>query len=221
MSQNFAGISGGYNSEAIFKYRDENMCSKWKNIVEKEFMGCSVKGITNQNGNYRFTGTTKNYLNILTRSLDVYLQYWAPNKPDRRNSFNGSGLPFPSEEVAFDNTSNKGVIRILGGEFTFHLDYPNSYYSHMGKKLNPPLVKFRFCDSSGRQLTDIHTIILGHSIPFRSLSFPNKRWTDGPMFYNNTEMPPCRSQSQILMDSAYPEKTMEEPSNFWGTKPPL
>ena len=222
MSSNaFSGYNKGYDSDAIFKHRDENMCSEWRNVVQQEFLSCSIKASANKTGNYVFNGALKDYLSTMARSYDVYLQYWAPNKTDRRYSFNGSGLPFPNEEVAFQDTSNKGVIRVLGGQFQFNLEYPNSYYSQMGKKLNPPLVKFRFCDSNGKALTDVHTVILGHSIPFRSLNWTKKRnFNDGPLFYYNPEMPQCRNQYQILYDSRYPDETLRVPANFWGTKPP-
>jgi len=218
----FAGISFGYDSDAVFKYRDENMCSKWKDVEHKEFLMCSVKASMNQNGNYVFKGKTKNYLNTMTTFQPVFIQYWAPNKSTRGYSFNGSGLPFPNEEIAFEGTTNKGVSKVFGADFNFGLDYPNSYYTQMGKKLNPPSVKFRFCDSNGTSMSKVYTIELGHSIPYRSLNFPKKRdWNIGPLFYQNKDMPECRNQFQILMESQYPGKGGKEASNFWGMKPPM
>ncbi len=217
----FAGVSFGYNSDAVFKYRDEKMCSKWNNCVDNNFLMCHVEAITNQNGNYVFKGNIKSYLGALANIQDVYIQYWAPNKPTRGYSFNGSGLPFANEEMAYQDTDNKGVAKVAGGQFIFNLDYPNSYYTQMGRKLNPPQVKFRFCDSKGKSMSKVYTVPLGHSIPFRSLNETKKRdWSKGPLFYSNPDMPPCRTQFQILVDSRYPDQTMKEPANFWGTKPP-
>ncbi len=218
----FAGISFGYDSDAIFKYRNEYMCSKWKECAHQEFMLCGIKAMVNKNGNYNFKGHTKNYLDALGKLQGIYIQYWAPNKPTRGYSFSGSGLPFPNEEIAYEDTINKGVIKVLQGEFNFHLDYPNSYYSQMGKKLNPPQVKFRFCDGQGKIMSKIYTVILGNSIPFRSLNWPKKRnWNIGPLFYENKDMPVCRTQFQRVIESRYPEDTLKEPANFWGKAVPM
>lgn len=221
----FASISFGYDADAVFKYRDENMCSKWKNTFEKDFLMCKVKASANQNGNYIVSGNTKNFLNQFSTIQPIFIQYWAPNKPHRGYSFNGSGLPFPNEEIAFEDTMNKGVLKVSDGVFNFKLDYPNSYYSQMGRKLNPPCVKFRFCDSNGKTMSKIYTMELGHVIPYRSLNFPKKRdWNDGPLFYQNNELKnlkECRNQFQILVDSQYPGENGREAANFWGLKPPM
>lgn len=220
-SNSFAGINFGYDSEKIFKYRDENMCSDWKNIAEKEYMMCKIEVLGNNQGNYVINGNIKNHLKSFAKFQDIFIQFWATNKCTRGYSFNGSGLPFPNEEIAFENTTNKGVIKLLDGEFTFNIDSPNSYYTNMGTILNPPCVKYKFCDTNGKSMSKIYTIIIGKTIPYRSLNFPKKRdWNEGPLFYQNKDMPTCRNQFQILMDSKYPGKNGEEASNFWGGKPP-
>lgn len=51
----------------------------------------------------------------------------APNPIDRMSNYTGSGLPFPNNEIAFENTpnivdvSNSGVINTV-------FSYPNSFY---------------------------------------------------------------------------------------------
>lgn len=217
----FAGISFGYNSDAIFEYRKKHMCDKWKNTVHKEFMMCNVSVMDNNKGNYVFEGNIKSYLGELGNIQDIYIQFWAPSKPTRGYSFPGSGLPFPNEAIAYQDTTNKGAILITGGKFTFNLEYPNSYYSDMGKTYNPPQVKFQFCDGNGKTMSKVYTVILGDGIPYRTLNFTKKRdWNDGPLFYYNSRMPKCRNQFQILIESRYPETTMKESTNFWGLTPP-
>lgn len=221
-SQAFAGISFGYNSEAIFDYRKENMCEKWRETLDKKFLLCDIKAYSNKKGNYLFKGTIKSFLKDLSLTQPIFLQFWAPNKPTRGYSFNGSGLPFPNEEVAYEDTPNKGAIIVTDLNFSFALEYPNSYYSNMGKKLNPPQINFRFCDRSGKIMSRVYTIPLGNPIPFRSLTWPQKRdWNIGPLFYDNKELLECPNQYQILINSQYPVKTMKEPKNFWGHKPPV
>ena len=55
----------------------------------------------------------------------------APNPIDRMSNYSGSGLPFPNNEIAFQNTPNKIDITgsgIIEGTFL----YPNSFYMHDG-----------------------------------------------------------------------------------------
>lgn len=63
----------------------------------------------------------------------------APNPVDMRTSFSGSALPFPNEEIAFENTKNHSIIDNTGViDITFK--YPNSYYLPCGlKKIKSPI----------------------------------------------------------------------------------
>jgi len=64
----------------------------------------------------------------------------APNPIDIITSYSGSALPFPNEEIAFENTKNYLEINndgIIDATFRF----PNSYYSPDGKtKIKSPIV---------------------------------------------------------------------------------
>lgn len=214
----FAGISTGYDSEKIFKYRDANMCNKWHS-VEKDVGPCRVKIYGNPYGNIVVSGETKDILGELNFSNDIFVKYWAANRPNYGISFAGSGLPFPNEHIAFQDTDNAGVADVKNGAFSFNIHYPNSYYVQMGKKYVPPQVKIQFCSKNNVNLTGVHVITLGNGIPFRSLTWPRKRnWNKGSMFFCNNNLP-VRTQEQILKDSAYP-CVNKEPSNFWGTMPP-
>ena len=69
----------------------------------------------------KLTGNVKNpgqYKNIVIM---------APNPIDRMSNYSGSGLPFPNNEIAFQNTPNKIDITgsgVIDGTFL----YPNSFY---------------------------------------------------------------------------------------------
>ena len=158
MTSNFASINYGYDANAILKCRDESTCTKWQDIIHKNFQQCDIKGKVNQNGNYVFNGCLKDYLAKLSNNFDIFVQYWAPNKA--ANNYSGKVLVYPNEEIAYEGTCNKGVSKTLDKEFTFTVENPNSYYTQMGKKLNNPLVKFRFCDGNGKILSNIYTIEL-------------------------------------------------------------
>jgi len=208
---NFAGISFGYDAEKIIKEREKNMCSRWK-CSKAQYTDCAVNVNYNATGNYIVTGET----------MDVrasFVKYWASAPPTYSLSFAGSGLPYANEAMAFENTPNKGVAQIKEGKFQFALEYPGSYYDNMQKVYVGPQVQFVFCDSAGRNLSDVHIAKLGNGIPFRTLTWPMKRdWNNGPLWYCNNNLP-VRNQEQILRDSGYPAVN-KEPANFWGTMPP-
>ena len=66
----------------------------------------------------------------------------APNPPDKRTSYSGTALPFPSEDIAFENTKNYFEIK-NDGKINIEFLYPNSYYTPDGytKIISPIIVK--------------------------------------------------------------------------------
>ena len=213
----FAGISFGYDNEKVMNYRKDNMCSKWESCY-KNFEPLSVTLMKNTEGDYIVSGKLQNSLLKYATQTNVFVKYWASNSPNYRTSYAGSGLPFPNEEVAFQESDNVGMVKLNGQSFIIKLHYPNSYYTDMGTKIVQPQVKLRLVDSKNKALSEIYKINLGNSIPFRSLSWnPERDWNIGPMFYNNPNLP-IRTQEQILRDSAYPS-TNVQPKNFWGLAP--
>lgn len=209
-NNNFAGISFGYDADKIFKERDETMCSQFKqNFVRFSDTDLNVRN--NAYGNYIIHGETN--------PSHQFVKYWAANPPTYTLSFTGSGLPYQNPEMAFENTPNQGIAKVVGGKFQFALEYPNSYYVELGKIYVPPQVKFVYCDSNGKNIGNVHTLKLGNGIPFRSDTWPQLRdWNKGPLFYCNNNLP-VRTQYQILLDSAYPSVN-QEPPNFWGLSIP-
>jgi len=212
-----ATISFGYNSKNVFDYRNKNMCNEWKNDSAKFlFTKCDIIHKPNSNKPIIIKGSVNNIFSAIS-SIN-FIKYWAANSPDYRFSFPGSALPFPNEDVAFENSTNSGVLPIKNSAFTFHLAYPNSYYTDLGKTLVKPEVKYQIIDINGKDVSPIYSIDLGNNVPFRYLSFDPKRdWNKGPEFYINKNLKPL-NQYQILLNSAYnPNKN--EPNNFWGGMP--
>lgn len=217
-SNGFAGISTGNPNEKVFKYRDENMCGKW-NTAEKNLGNLNVKIYGGQDGNIVVTGNMAAVLAASTKGMPVYAQYRAANKATCGQSFSGSGLPYANKAMAFQGTTNAGFVPVKAGSFSFSIQYPNSYYVNMGTKLVPPQVKIIFCDQNKVPISDIYVVQLGNGIPYRSLTWPQKRnWLNGPMFYCNNNLP-VRDQQTILKNSGYPCTNKEAP-NFWGLVPP-
>lgn len=149
--------------------------------------------------------------------------FWAPCPPNYNGSYSGSALPYPSPLIAFDNTPNKGAVRVSGGTFKFNLRFPGSFYAGLGTYYVPPQVYYKICaggDTS--QESQVHSITLGDGIPFRTLTYPpppNTAPRRNCMFYDGRDKLPVRTQEQILRDSGYPDKNLLPP-NFWGSSIP-
>jgi hypothetical protein len=154
---------------------------------------------------------------------DNKLHFMAAAPPDYRASYSGSALPFTSQLQAFDNTPNRGIVKVSPtGEFTISLMTPNAYYVGLTTVYVPPMLFLEYATPNGDRRNI--NIRLSDGIPYRSLTWPGPGQNTTPrgnaMFYGTQFSLPVRSQEQILRDSAYPAKNHMEPT-FWGLKPPL
>lgn len=155
---------------------------------------------------------------------DDTLYYLAAAPPDYRATFSGSGLPFASQVQAFDNTPNRGSVRVpgYGSEFVINLMTPNAYYTGLGTVYVPPTLYIEYTSQQGikRNLS----VKVSNGIPYRSLTHPGPGQgviaRANAMFYATQFHLPVRSQEQILRDSAYPENNKMN-KDFWGLKPPM
>lgn len=85
----------------------------------------------------------------------------------------------------------------------------------MGKEMVCPQMKFRVCDSGNKPISKTYVVKMANSLPFKTLSYSDKRdFEKGPIFFKK-ESPVIRTQEDILRQHAYPCRR-EEPSNFWG-----
>jgi hypothetical protein len=106
----------------------------------------------------------------------------APNPIDRMINYSGSGLPFPNEHIAFENTPNYKLIN-NSENINVQFKYPNSFYSPNGKnKILPSLFV---------QLTDLsdNTFQLQYELKdFNTLrTLTNRESRKGPEFYSNKD----------------------------------
>lgn len=133
------------------------------------------------------------------------ISYRAAKPGDRRASFSGSMLPFPSEEFAFQDTPNKGTVQTdVSGMFVIRLLYPNSYYDRRGNIVHPYVELHDV--ASGRT----KRISLGTGAAFRLLDHPLNR--SGPNFYSkikkyNDDDVAVEDQYVRLLKFAYPSIT--------------
>tara|TARA_B100001057_G_C22850385_1_gene950741 strand:+ start:2242 stop:2796 length:555 start_codon:yes stop_codon:yes gene_type:complete len=147
------------------------------------------------------------------------LYYWAAAPPTYGTSFSGSGHPYANPIMAYDQTTNKGLVETKNGNFTIRIKYPNAYYVGLGSLYVPPHVNFKMCSNGSED--KYFSVKIDNGIPFRTLTYPSppsNKPRISPMFYYECEKG-ARSQEQILRASGYPDVNVM-PDNFWGDRPP-
>ena len=148
-----------------------------------------------------------------------YILYWACNPPNYMSSFSGSGLPFNNPDIAFENTSNIGLVKVINGIISINISFPNSFYINFGKKLIEPTIFYKKYNYDNDLEFDntVHIINLNNRIPYRGKYFNDNK---GVMnYYTNNSCINLENQESILRKTAYPNKNIM-PSNFWGFKKP-
>jgi len=191
------------------------MCDNWRSFEFNKY-NCQGTAINSGNGDLTITGT------VNTKSQNPKVIFWAANPPGHITSYSGSGLPFHNKEQAFENSLNSGIVIALNKQYTFKINYPNSYYVGLGSSYVPPTLHMKIVEE-GDEDGNIVTIDLGTGIPYRSLTYPpqpHSRARDSALFYDGVCDLPIINQEQILRNAGYPIKN-EMPNNFWGLKPPL
>ena len=156
------------------------------------------------------------------------LEWWAASPADHRTSYSGSGLPFASARMAYENTPNKGAVRltpsvvtgVLHAGFDIALEsLPNSYYVGNGTIYLSPRVQIRL---QRGDVVSQYEVVISSGVPFRHLTYvgqPNVVARAGPEFYKGRFSLPFGTQEDILRRSAYPDK-FATPENFWGLATP-
>ena len=190
------------------------MCDNWKSDYSNQH---SCDGVVLDSGDGEYV--VKGHINTKTPNAKVL--FWAANPPTYTTSYTGSGLPYPSANIAYENTPNRGAVQANGGHFEFRVRYPNAYYMGLGSVYVEPCVHIKVCEEGGDN--KVHRIALGNGIPFRMLTYPpslpNTAARKNPMFYSGRQDLPMRNQEQLLRESGFPQENIM-PSNFWGKAVP-
>lgn len=124
------------------------------------------------------------------------LYYMAARPADRRASFTGSGLPFPTQEVAMEDTPNRGIARRETGEFIINVLFPNTYY-HGSTKV-PPCVHVLYHVSG---IAHTRVVQVGEAAQHRDLIHPVARVSAD--FYAGQFGRPVRSSERVFVDTGY------------------
>ncbi len=176
--------------------------TQWKKI-HRDLPLCDVEiAFQNKDQVIVISGTLKGKLYILSAAKHLTLEYKAAAAPTMGHSFSGNGIPYPSEFVAFEKSSNSGKVDIVNGKFLFSIEYPSSYMRMGGMNFVPPEVQIRVVDyQSNTPLSHWQQIYIGKGRPHR---YQRDDFT--PSSYTNTPKPflPPRSQYDILMSYSYP-----------------
>ena len=106
----------------------------------------------------------------------------AANPIDRMTTYAGSGLPFPCQDVAFDQTPN--IVTVTEPNVSIVFAYPNSYYTYDNWTKVPPsifLVK-----THHQKMPSIERYTLPDPLVLRTLNY-RKGYYAGPSFYSQKE----------------------------------
>lgn len=130
----------------------------WRSHSNK-FENCDIALSKNDDGMVLVDGVLKNiYKRYKSIIGDTYVKYWAPNCQCVANDVSGVVVPFPNEEIAFEDTINQGVVKVLNDKFRINLYRPQSYYSNTSQEAIAPNVKFMFCDSQMRPFSSVYMV---------------------------------------------------------------
>jgi hypothetical protein len=124
--------------------------------------------ITIDNKKVTISGTKKynNAINII-----------AANPSDTLGNYSGTNLPFPSTDIAFENTKNK--FNIKSQNINIELEYPNSYYCILnGRDKIPPTIYI-----GDENIDNIVSFSLEDNCPLKTLISRNDN--NLPHFYND------------------------------------
>jgi hypothetical protein len=98
---------------------------------------------------------------------------------DTMQNYSGSGLPFPNEQIAFENTPNKFIL--TSNIFNTSFIYPNSYYLPDGKTIVLPTI----CLIIDGKI--IEKKELPNLLPLKTLSYRKSRSENFSHFYGSKD----------------------------------
>ncbi len=163
--------------------------------MNNEYINCSI--VKNKDLTLTLSGNITN-----TSFKKMYICASNPITP--HSSYSGNALPYPSYEIAFENTKNHYNID-SSGIINTTFKYPNSYYDVTGKIKIPPTIYFHLDDKVFKyELPDLY-VLKTLNDRFRSLN-------------NGTQEPSFYAKKELLLPIDTAENTMYNISNLKFTK---
>lgn len=140
----------------------------------------------------RYTVTVNGKVSPLPDSMSI--DWVAASPPDRITSFSGSGIPFASEQQAFEGAAQSGVACVSEtGHFSVAIIAPNSYHVNSSEvPLSPRLFVFWKSNRVAHKM----------SIPIPNASVPGRSLRD-PVTTRDTAFPDIQTQESYLRDGGY------------------
>ena len=139
----------------------------------------TLNATVTSDGLIHLTGSIKNP----SKYKHKYLM--AANPIDRMMNYTGSGLPFTSPFIAFENTPNYYDIP-EDGKIEAHFKYPNSYYATETQEKVVPSV-FITLKSSNLPEPIFYQLKLTDPLPLKTSTTYRPEFKQGPEFYAKKE----------------------------------
>ncbi len=124
--------------------------------------------------------SVKGHVKQMAASREVVVS--AANPMDRMTNYTGSGMPFPCQQIAFENTPNYARITEPSGSFDLEFSYPNSYYTTDAyTKIEPSVFVTLYWKDATKDKMVVRLPLVDRA-PLRTLSYrPN--FYKGPEYY--------------------------------------
>jgi hypothetical protein len=108
------------------------------------------------------------------------VKLFAANPIDRMVNYSGSGLPFPNNTIAFENTQN--ILIIKENSFKTEFGYPNSFYTIDGFNKIEPSIFIHIVTLTNNNIYE--KMSLTDLYPLKSLTYRHSRNTE-PVYYDH------------------------------------
>ena len=115
---------------------------------------------------------------------------YAANPIDRMSNYSGSGQPFPSSYIAFDNTPN--IKHINTAEYDAIFSYPNSFYLPNGIDKVPPTIYLSIDD------VIIETKELPDPLPLKTLTHRGSENRERFVGYKYNNLPVANQDNTMI-----------------------
>ena len=135
------------------------------------------------------------------------MEVFAANPIDRMMNYSGSGLPFPTPSIAFENTPNVYQVDPKGTIQT-QFQTPNAYYTQDKQTLVQPSLFIKLVPKNDQEPIFVR-FQLENKLPLKTLyhrdrtqnAYPGR--TEGPMFYQRkADVLGVQGQEAILRQTA-------------------
>lgn len=149
-------------------------------------------------------------------SAPMVVEWKAAAPVTRGIGFAGSGQPYPSRDIAFENSPNTGRFESFDGSFTIRMkDIPAGYYSGLGSIYVPPMVEFiAKSKASPQQVATALLWINDTAAPYRWIAGspatlrPEANTDDSTgramYYFGREQLPLFENQEALLRAKAYP-----------------